>query len=466
MHQDRRVKALAKFLRSPRLVVWLMGLVIGYTALGTLVPQGPSADTAVTSWALEHPGIAGVAAALGFHHAYTTPFFLGVLALLAASTSVCAWDRTGASVRLLRERPASPEFLQRLRERPPIVVAAPSAAQATSAAVRAARSQRLRITTDGPLLEARSTAAGRLGSPLFHWSLAILFLVIPLGQLTRAQGAMDLVEGTSKLDSASSYSQLERGQLHGALSGRIIAVPRIARSFVAGGVQQGVTPFVEIRSSRGDVLAGGFLYPNHLVGSGSLVLHYTDNGLAVVVRATQGGRSFSQEVLLPLDDKSPTGVIPQDLTLSDNAGDPVAEIRIDLPLATSAPASPTIVVSVAQPGEPLDSGDASTTSVTQGGSVVLKDGVTFTAERFARYVRLSVVDDWSVEVMYWLLGIAIAGLSLALLSPIRKAWFLVVEDEKGASIHATALHGRGDPIFASRIESALRDALAIRNREC
>jgi cytochrome c biogenesis protein ResB len=72
-----------------------------------------------------------------------------------------------------------------------------------------------------------------------------------------------------------------------------------------------------------------------------------------------------------------------------------------------------------------------------------------------RYARLSVVDDWSVYVMYALLGIAIAGLSVAILVPRRTAWVLLEQTDDGVALRLLTVHERRDPNFEVIAEDAL-----------
>lgn len=447
-----------KTLRSPRLVVWLFGLLIGYSALGTLVAQGSAGDATVSAWASAHRSLEPLVAALGFHRAFSGPVFLLLALLLAASTIVCAWDRTTHSVKAFRSRPAGPELIERLHTSPAVVIPLTSSEEASAGIERVLRSGHLRVTRTGDVIEGVSARLGLLGSPLFHWSLALLFVVIAFGSLTRSEGVMDIVAGTSKPDLPSSYRLLDKGPLGTGASGRTIAVTDVARSFRSpNGVAQGVTPLVELRSEDGMLLARDRVYPNHPLRYGTTTIHKSGDGLGVIARLDNGVQSTRQQVLFDFDEKSPSGVDPVELSIVDQAGAPVADVRFDLPPLSSAPAGPAIALTI-RPAGSSGSKESSSVVLEQGRSVSIAPGAELTAEKLSRYARLSVVDDWSVPVIYALFFSALAGLTISLLLPSRRVWVLIVRDEAGARLHVAVRHARRDPMFRQRIEAALSEA--------
>ncbi|MCE5204215.1 MAG: cytochrome c biogenesis protein ResB [Coriobacteriales bacterium] len=421
-------------LRSRRLAVWLIIAFIVYAALATTL----SGDD--------------------YSRPYGSSVFIALAALLGASTAACAWERTRAAVRMRGRQGVTQGAVRRLREHPRAVIDVQVGVEDVPVRVsKALRSLHLRVQRYGEVIDARSGIGATIGSPLFHCSLALLFVVIALGQLTRTEGLMGVVAGGAKPDIRESYGVLEAGPLAGELSGRIIAVPRIERSFVANGVQQGVTPYVEIRSPDGAVLASGYAYANHPVRYRSMLVHANDHGLAAVVSVVSPGGSLEQEVLLDYT-ASGSQVTPNGFAVTGPSGETLATVLLDLPESGDASGSVPSVRVRANSGASSPSQHASIEAVVQqGDSVDLGQGLVLTVGQLTTYARLSVVDDGSVYYIYALFAIAVAGLSIALLSPPREARVLLV-GEGTPRLHVDVRHSRGDPHFPARVVEALERA--------
>lgn len=452
---DSRIRTVSRiygFLRSRRLAVWLIVLFVTYMAIGTIVPQGDVGTSAVAEWVAGHPALAAIAIPLGLHHAYSTPLFLLLTAVLMLSTGACAWERTRRVWLGSRRDAASAKRVQdRLREKPTFVI---SLARPDSFDVGAAlKTLRLRAIPGDRVTEARSGGWGVLGSPIFHWSLVLLFLFVGLGQLTRSEGLIGVVSGGSKPDVAASYGVLTTGPLHGAMSGRLIAVTGIERSFSANGLAQGPTPFIELRDADGALLKADYAYSNHPLRYRSTLIHMNADGLAAVVSVGSSGSMGQSEVLIDYAAGSPTGVQPTMVTFSNTQGVPIADVVFDLP--PSAENTVAVAVRYAPVGG-LAGPDAHEAVLTPGGSVTLSGDVVLKIDRLTSYARLSVVDDWSVAYIYISFGLALLGLMLALFVSPRTLWVTRVETEAGAALHVLVRHARGDAAFPTRAENAFR----------
>lgn len=427
------MKRLWRLLRSRTLAIWAILAFAAYAALGTAVPGG--------DWSAP----------------YHSPVFLAICALLAASTTLCAWERTRAAMKGARMRPASEATIARLRDTAPTVIDLPDCRDCAGAVERTMRSLRMRVERHGDVIEARAGAAGAFGSPVFHWALAGLFVVVALGQLTRAEGQMGVIAGTSKPDAPESYGTLETGAFAGALSGRIIAVPAIESSYMANGVEQGVTPFVEIRSPDNDVLASGYAYANHPIRYRGMLVHATGNGLGAVLLVSGQGSDLTQEVLLDYtEDRS--GVEPAVVGIEGQGGVTLATLVLDPP-ADSTPDRPAVRLRAVAGEGTAETSATIEAIVPEGGQLEVPGGFTVTVVELAKYARLSVVDDWSVYYIYALFVLAAIGLVLAVFTPLRRARVLVVHEMHGGTVYLAVRHARGDPHFPGRVEAALRDAL-------
>lgn len=419
-----------QLLRSRKLAVWTIAIFSAYAAASTVF----SADRTTP---------------------YRSPLFLAIAALLTVSTGVCAWDRTRSALSSARMRPASEAALARVRETPSIVIAVGARGNVLESAGHALKALGMRVLRTGDSIEARGGMMGALGSSLFHWSLALLFVVIALGQLTRAEGVMGVVAGSSKPDTAGSYGVLEAGPLAGPLTGRVIAVPSIEANFTANGVEQGVTPFVEIRSADGStILASGRAYPNHPVRYRSMLVHLDDDGLAAVVEVTSAEGSSRQEVLLDYNEDR-TAVEPAVFVIEGPASEALATVR--LAPAEPGPAGTPRVRVQAAPGEsPPGAAMAVDEVIDEGAEVGLPAGLGLRVVQLTKYARLSVVNDWSVYWIYSLFVFGVVGLTLAIFVPLRRTRVVLVGDDGHARLHVAVHHSRGDPYFAARVEAALR----------
>lgn len=450
------LSAVVRFLRSRRWAVRLLVVIAAYSAFVTALPQRGLGETAVAEWEAARPGVFAVTDALGLHEGFSTPLFIALCVWLAAATIACAWERTAGALRERGRLSALPEStLKRLRDHPRIAVHVPDgigADEALARATSALRSLGLRIHAGPRIVAGRSRMYGLIGSPLFHWSLALLFVVIAGGQLARSEGLMGVVVGGSKDDVEASYRLLDRGALHPELSGLEIAVVEMDRDYRVGDVEFGPTPLVELRRD-GAVLARGFVRPNAPLRYRTMMIHGLDHGLAAVVSIDDGEESVEHEVLLDYDTGSATGVAAEGFVI-DLADGPVAVV-FDLP-GDGPTAGETPQVEIAWGPEGADA-PTRTEVVLQGGSVTIGE-VTLTVERLTSYARLSVVDDWSVPYIYLLLTIAIVGSGIAILLPMRKAWALVRDDD-GLRIHIDVRHARSDGLWPRRVGQAVSAAV-------
>lgn len=426
------MKKLWRILRSRRLAVWAIIAFAGYSAIATVVSQDD------------------------FAAPYRHPIFFVIATLLAASTTACAWERTRTAVSNARIASISERAREQLLQRPTFVVR--SGDSGLDEAEIALRRLRMRTWRQGDVLVGRGGIGGALGSPLFHWSLALLFVVVALGQMTRAEGLMGVVQGTEKPDLPESYGKLETGPLVGQLSGYRIAVPQIVPDYTVGGIDRGPTPLVEIRTPDGSVLATGYAYANHPIRYGSMLVHENETGLAVVATIKQGEDAITEQVLLDyVEDRSQ--VEANGFTLHDPAGQPIFSILFDLPAQRVAEDRPSARVRIGRGILAAEGADATELVLAEGDTAEVGDGITLTVDRLTTYARLSVVDDWSVYPIYALFLSAITGLSLAIFTPLRAVRLLLTGDSEERLLHVALRHGRGDPNFPASVESALRSSM-------
>jgi cytochrome c biogenesis protein ResB len=168
-----------RFLRSRRLAIWLIIVFVAYVAVGTAVPQGEPGSPAVAGWVAGHPTLGALAVALGLSRAYSTPLFLLLSVVLLLNTAVCAWERTRrAWAGYRRDDAGVKRIAERLRDKPTFAMRVSAGRPLETTKV--IRSLGLKSTSTDGVTEWRSGAWGAFGSPLFHWSLVGLLLVVGL----------------------------------------------------------------------------------------------------------------------------------------------------------------------------------------------------------------------------------------------------------------------------------------------
>jgi hypothetical protein len=461
-----RLRSLIKRLRSPRLAIWLIVGLIAYAVVGTLVPQvSLSGGQAVGVWQMAHPWLAPLTRMLGLHVAFSSPIFFVLVAVLGASTAACAWARTERSLRVFRgEGTVAEADLRRLREHPVLTVPATGwdAAAALEAASLSLHRLRLRVRTGPRLSQAWSGRPGLLGSPVFHWALAALLVVIALGRLSRAEGFMGLALGHAKTDVAASYQKVSQGPLYPGHSGLTLLATDIGPYKDAEGVDRGVSPIVEL--SRGkSLLVRQRVYPNNPLRYGSLLIHASDYGLAaeISVETSRGVRILGSEQLVDFADSAVSGTTAARFDLNGPDGRVLEAVALTVPLDRGAsgplhyrPKEPRVVLSI------KDGSVETTAVVAKGRAVALPSGLMIRLDDLVYYARVSIAEDWSIYPIYVLFVIAAAAMSLSVVAPYRRVLILAHDAGGRLELHALVKHSRGDPLFAERVEAALREAVA------
>lgn len=443
-----RARNLLRLLASRRVAVWLLVVFVLYAIVASAIPQGPADAAEVVAWDAAHPVIAPVIAASGLHAAFTHPVFIMLTGWLALATAACALERTSWALRQRsRSGRVSEAALDRLRTKRADVVELGTSLAPDDAVCRVAaglRSLGLKTSIDGLTVTGRSGTLSLLGSPLFHWALAMLFVVISAGQLTRAEGLMGIVAGASKADVASSYGILKLGPLHGDLSGLTLTVTRLERDLVVRGVSFGPTPYVEVRDGN-RLLKGQYVRANAPLRAGGLLVHMAGYDRAAVLSVTQAGASDSYEVFL--DAEEGTGLT----------------MPVELSIGSTGAAKP-VVVTAAESSDPAielswESAGAPKTVMLREGESADVDGARVTAERLTMYARLSVVDDWSVWPMYALFALALLGVGMAVLAPARSALVLIEQRDGTLEAFVQSRHVRADPDWPNAVRRSVVSAL-------
>lgn len=435
------MRALYNALRSRKLAFWLIGAFTLYATVAVIVTDGDYAA------------------------AYASPLFAAISLALMLATGACAWERSARAVHLSRlGTGVTPDFVKRLESSPQIAVPLSEDSDPDAVLAEVGRrllATRLRVKVGDRRLSAGSSRLSMVGSPIFHWALALLFLTVGGGRLVRAEGLMGVPLGSSRPDTAASYGVLSEGLLHSsAFSGLEVAVTDLDLDLELDGISRGSAPTVALLDGETTV-AEGIVYPNHPLRYRSLLIHSSAYGLTA--RFTLEGVEIAEGAEAGRDifyDFSSVGPVAEEaapLVLTSEGSELTINTRVPLDVQGETadwvlPAEPRVEWTLAD-GSAHTSG-----TVEPGGSIELPSGGTLTLEDVTYYIRLSVVDDPSIYPIYLLLALATVGLAMALLLPPRVVWVMVVERDGARALHARTRQGRGDRVFPSDVEDMLAAA--------
>lgn len=364
---------------------------------------------------------------------YSNPIFLLCVAWLTVSTAVCASDRTRWAWRAATRPEARRRALASRAIRNGEQVVSPEGLELLAEGLRGL-GLKVHVEDDGLFAHSRTWA--HLGSPLFHWALVVMLAAAALGQLTRAEGSLYIPVGSSVPDQRASYVRgISEGPLfRDRFTGLDIAVKDVAPDYSVGGVSRGATPLVVV-SRGGEVVASTHVYPNSPARAGALLVHRGEVGPALIARfAFPGGTSQDVTISFPLD---PGTRRPQPVALDLSTGGSTFSV-------SAAPAAGGRVTFLTK--------GAGSTGLAPGESAQLPGGISVAIVGRTTYVRLVVVNDWTVPVLYAAFVVAVVGSTIALLLPPRAVFASLGSDGTlSSAIAASAI----DPLFRSRAMTVL-----------
>lgn len=192
------------------------------------------------------------------------------------------------------------------------------------------------------------------------------------------------------------------------------------------------------------------------------MIHTTDSGrvFAATVRAGETGPAQRVRVYFPPD--SDFSAV-QSFDIADPSTDTTVSIRVAA--AGQGKAKLTVVDGTRQREHVMAVGD----------SRQISKGLVLTADRLGTYVKLTVVDDWSVPWLYLMFGLACFGSILSVFVPPRTVTAMLVTPEASVSgpaevpkqtrmLHYVVRCPKNDPAFPRQAENALREALTAKQR--
>lgn len=467
----RRVwRGTVRFLRSPGLAIWLLAIVGVWSTVATFIPQGVASESKVKAWAAAHPVVEPVVRAIGLHQAFTSLVFTACVLALAVCTALCAWQRTKVAIgraRTLRKAAVADE--RSLTASHGLEVACdPASSRSEVLSIASETLEHLGIKTkrrDG-LLAAVSPPWAVWGSPVFHWALLALIVALLVGNLQRSAGLMGVAVGQTKADSPESYGVLHAGPLHGwGAAHRSIRVDAFDPDYRTGGIDRGPTPTVTVLDGAGRVIKTQRVYPNMTLKTGSLTIYPNNYGLAAgLSTVNSSGVEMGHAIqLVDFSETAKEGTTPTGfLTVGDAAGKPQLYVLVTVPLDVTRgqfdqglPKKPTArLVLTSLDGKPLLD-----RVVSPGENVALPGGGRLRLDSVGYYARLSVVDDWSIPLLYAGLVVAVLGLTIAVVARQQIVLVTVVKDLDGVTLVASVRLWRSASSSRGEIESELTKAL-------
>ncbi len=461
------MRAVLRLLRSPKLALGLVLGVAAYSVLGTVFPQESLDPAKAAAWQLAHPGVTAVARPLGMFAAFGSPVFFALIGLLTVSTAVCAWARTRAARRSSGAQPVTDHLRERLARRPrvvagPINEAAHPDVSPVGAIANAMRKAGYRTTIEGDVVSATRSLWGAWASPVFHWLLVGLFVVISLGQMTRAEGRLPIPVGGGVIDATENYEgPIDRGALYPGHSGLELRARDLQLKTVVDGMDRGESAIVGLYRS-GTVLAERRIYPNAPLRWGALLVHPGKWGYAplLAVEDTAGEAVATAYSYIDQSAVTSDGVGPGGLSLTGGAVQGW-EVGLTIPITgRDAKGVPTLArslrVTVTRPNGTV----SPPVLVEEGQRIEIAPGAWLRFVRRGMFVAVSVADDWSVPWIYALLIGASIALAIAVFFPPRRVWLMAVRDGEGlVSIHAVTREQRGSPAFPDQVATIMSTAL-------
>jgi len=464
-------RGVTRFLASTALVTGLLAFVSLWSAVATFVPQGEVSSPDVSAWAASNPTIEPLVRTVGLHQAFSSYLFLASVLVLGLSTALCAWRRTKVAINRARTlRAAATADRQSVCDTHDLEIAfdpALSGPQALSIASETLGHLGIKAKLRGDVVAAVSSPLSVWGSPVFHWALVALMLVVLVGALVRSDGLMAVAVGQTKPDAAASYGVIHTGVWHD-WSGvhRSLRLDAFDPDYRTGGLDRGPTPTVSILDGAGTVIKSQRVYPNMMLHAGSVSISSPACGFAVTIALVKASGAEAGRLIQYVDFSQTTsdGTVPvEPFTVSDSTGKVLLSGAVTVPLdrvgwrlQDGLPKEPTAHVVVWSPegAQLVDS------IVKPGESVTLLGGRQLRIVDVGWYARLAIVDDWTTPLLYAVMVVAMLGLALTLLTRQQLLVATVIEGPDGPRLAVRMRLWRNTPTNRAEIESELARALS------
>ena len=462
-----------KFLESADLALWLLVGITVWSVLSSFIPQeGVETAQEVAAWVAAHPIIEPAVRLLGLHRAYTSTSFIACAGLLAVSTALCAWRRTkiafGKMEALRRAGEIGDESVPSEPDFELVCDPALSESEVLSIAFSTLEHLGIRTRRRGHTLTAVSSPWSVWGSPVFHWALLGIIVVLVLGNLLRSEGQMGLAVGQTKPDVLESYGLMNAGPLRDWRNvHRGIRVDKLDVTYMVDGIDRGPAPIVSVLDAEGRTVKTRRVYPNHTLKTGSLTVYPVDYGLSVTMSLVDSsgietGRAIQ---IVDFSEEASDGTAPKGaLVVGDPDGKSVVEIAVSVPLdvvsgriVNALPKEPKARVVMT----PVDGTPSAERVLALGDKVALPDGDgSMYLVDVGHYARIQLVDDWSLPYFYGLMGIAMIGLTVTAVARQEIVLVTANAEPDGVKLAATVRLWRNASSSRGEVKRELSRALS------
>ena len=165
------------FFASVKVGLWLIGLIIVSSAIGTIFPQEmyiPQQLPASQYYAQEYGTAGTIYYTLGLHNLYTSWWYITLIVMLTLSLIVASIDRLVPLYKALKHQPV--RRTERFMKGQRLIGQGPGTEAQIDELETALRKKRYRVTRDGDALLAEKHRFGRWGPYVNHLGLVIFFI--------------------------------------------------------------------------------------------------------------------------------------------------------------------------------------------------------------------------------------------------------------------------------------------------
>ncbi len=204
------MKRLIRYVKSLKLSLFLLILVIPLIALGNIIPQrGRFSPAYIKEWKVEHPLLSKLAELLGLDHLYTTWWFTILFTVLFMNMALITWDLFWRTYRkskgMHRFTGEAPRYL--------VLEQMPYNHDWLNMFERTLRKRRYNIVKVGGEIYGRKGWAGIWGGTVLHIGLVVLLSGAVISALFRFNGYAELGEGQHIFDREEYYISVNKGAL-------------------------------------------------------------------------------------------------------------------------------------------------------------------------------------------------------------------------------------------------------------
>ena len=456
-------------LTSMRIALILLFLLALASVPGSIFPQRGTSPLRVNEFLKDNPTSGPILDRLYMFDVFASPWFASIYLLLFISLMGCVLPRAVEHYKEMRSLPpAAPRNLSRL----PVHLqwsSNTSIEQAISETQVAWKKRGWRVRTGDDWISAEKGYSRETGNLLFHLSLLVLLIAVGIGGVMGFRGTVIVREGSGFANNVTQYDTFTSGRNYSAdkLPPISFKLEDFISSFQRGGQQNGAPrefyadllvkddPSATPRAVRVEV--------NYPLRTSGITLYLVGHGYApeFSVRDAAGNLLWQDAaVFLPQDGGfTSSGVvkIPDTVPQLGLQGYFLPTVSTDFsngPIsAFPAADDPGVYISAWQGDLGLDSGmpqsvyRLDTTNMKRIGIEELAPGEIWTLPNSGVTVEFTGYRQWATFAITrdpakgWALGAAIAsiaGLSLSLLIPRRRAWLRVTPEASGGNLFEVA----------------------------